>query len=292
MGGRPSAWPTDALVVEVLAQAGPRIVGLRCEGSAANLLAETPDIGWETASGRYELFGGHRLWIAPEDAQRVAVPDSDGLAVEGLDDGLRLTGAADPLTGCVRSIEVRLDPVLPSMTVLHRLHNGGARPLELAIWPITQLPLGGLALLPQRRAIGRARHTPEPEPRPVAVLVVGRSPAPRPRRAGGRGRRPGHRAQGRLPRRHRLGRLRPRRDRDRAPLRAGARRAAPGSGLQRRGLLRAVVPRARGPRTDPDAAAGRLDDPARTAGKSGRSRPAAPSRRGTPWRLPIDGLAA
>ncbi len=151
--GRPTLRVSNgALVVEVLASAGPRIVGLRRDGSDTNMLAETPDVGWDTGFGRYELFGGHRLWFAPEDPVRVLVPDSHGLEVETLVDGLRLTGAVEPATGCVRSIEVRLHPALPSMTVLHRVHNAGPRPLELAPWPITQLPLGGVALLPQRRA--------------------------------------------------------------------------------------------------------------------------------------------
>ena len=55
--------------------AGPRIVGLGLT-DRPNLLAETPDLGWETPYGRYELVGGHRLWFAPEDPERVAVPDS------------------------------------------------------------------------------------------------------------------------------------------------------------------------------------------------------------------------
>ena len=155
-----------AIQVEVLAEAGPRIVGLRRDGSPANLLAETPDLGWETAFGRYELLGGHRLWFAPEDAEQAAMPDSDGLVIEPLVDGLRLMGAVEPATGCVRSIEVRLDRALSSLTVLHRVHNGGPRSLELAPWPITQLPLGGLALLPQRRA-GAGHHT-----RPNRNLVL------------------------------------------------------------------------------------------------------------------------
>ena len=149
-----------AIQVEVLAAAGPRVIGLRRASSPANLLAETPDLGWETALGRYELLGGHRLWIAPEDPDMGAVPDSEGLAVEILVDGLRLTGAVDLATGCVRSIEVRLDPVLASLTVLHRVDNRGPRSLELAPWSITQLPLGGLALLPQRPAV--AGHRPRP----------------------------------------------------------------------------------------------------------------------------------
>jgi hypothetical protein len=165
--GRPTVRLTNgAIQVEVLAAAGPRIVGLGRAGSAANLLAETPDLGWETALGRYELLGGHRLWIAPEDPETGAVPDSEGLVVEGLVDGLRLTGAIEISTGCVRSIEVRLDPVLASLTVLHRVDNRGPRTLELAPWSITQLPLGGLALLPQRAAVGGHR------PRPNRNLVL------------------------------------------------------------------------------------------------------------------------
>ncbi len=159
--GRPTMRiANDAIQVEVLAAAGPRIVGLRRAGSPANLLAETPDLGWETALGRYELLGGHRLWIAPEDPDMVAVPDSDGLAVETLVDGLRLTGPVDLATGCVRSIEVHLHSDLPSLTVLHRVDNSGPNALELAPWSITQLPLGGLALLPQRPAV--AGHRPGP----------------------------------------------------------------------------------------------------------------------------------
>jgi hypothetical protein len=158
--GRPTLrLANGTLSVDVLATAGPRIVGLRHDDSA-NLLAETPEIGWETAFGAYELFGGHRLWFAPEDPDRVAVPDSDGLEVESLVDGLRLTGSAEPSTGCVRSMEIRLDRALPSMTVLHRLANCGPHLLELAIWPITQLPLGGMALLPQRRAVAGHRTRP------------------------------------------------------------------------------------------------------------------------------------
>ena len=152
--GRPSLRIANgAIVVEVLSTAGPRIVGLRRDGASANLLAETPDLGWETALGRYELLGGHRLWLAPETSQQAAIPDSDGLVVDALTDGLRLSGAVESQTGCVRSIEVRLDPVRPSLSVLHRVDNRGPHPLELAPWSITQLPLGGSALLPLRRAI-------------------------------------------------------------------------------------------------------------------------------------------
>ncbi len=152
--GRPTLRMANrAIVIEMLTAAGPRIVGLRRQDASANLLAETPDLGWETALGRYELLGGHRLWLAPEDSEQAAIPDSDGLAVDLLADGVRLTGAEEPPTGCVRSMEVRLDPVRPSFSILHRVDNLGSHPLELAPWSITQLPLGGEALLPLQRAV-------------------------------------------------------------------------------------------------------------------------------------------
>ena len=99
---------SEHLWVDVLATAGPRIVRLGLAGSTRNLLAETPDLGWETPHGRYELFGGHRLWFAPEDPDRVAVPDGHGLAVDAEPGGIRLTGLAEPPTGLVRSMTLRL----------------------------------------------------------------------------------------------------------------------------------------------------------------------------------------
>jgi hypothetical protein len=157
---------SDHLWVEALATAGPRIVRLGLTGSDENLLAETPDVGWETPNGRYELFGGHRLWAAPEDPERFAAPDSDGLVVEVDGAGLRLNGARETSTDLVRSIELRLDPAAAAIELRHEICNIGERPVELSPWAITQLPLGGVVILPQPRAI--AGH----DVRPNRLLVL------------------------------------------------------------------------------------------------------------------------
>jgi hypothetical protein len=147
------------LWLDVLATAGPRIVRLGLAGSDRNLLAETPDAGWETPTGRYELFGGHRLWFAPEDPDRVAVPDSSGLSLETEGDATRLTGTIEEPTGLVRSIVLRLAADAAALEVCHEIRNAGDRPIQLAPWPISQLPLGGTVLLPQAPAtVGHALH--------------------------------------------------------------------------------------------------------------------------------------
>jgi hypothetical protein len=142
----------DHVWVEVLANAGPRIIGVGLSGAPENVLAETPDVGWQTPLGRYELFGGHRLWFAPEDPNLVAVPDSNGLTISVTDGGIGLDGPPDPVTGLVRSIAIELDPLRSAVALHHRLTNSGSRLLELAPWSITQLPLGGLVRLPQPQA--------------------------------------------------------------------------------------------------------------------------------------------
>jgi hypothetical protein len=156
----------DRLWVDVLVTAGPRIVRLGLAGSGLNVLAETPDLGWDTPHGRYELIGGHRLWFAPEDPDLVAVPDGAGLDVVEEPDGISLTGRVEEATGLVRSIRLRMPPGRAALELCHELRNVGDRPIELAPWSITQLPLGGRVLLPQRPA------TPGHFVRPNRTLVL------------------------------------------------------------------------------------------------------------------------
>ncbi len=146
----------EYLRLEYLTEAGPRVVGLRVAGSAENLLAETQEVSWPTPFGTYSVYGGHRLWHAPEAAPRSSVPDNGPLSVEELADGVRLSRPAEEFTGIAKSIEIRPLPGRPAAVLRHVLRNEGAWPVELAAWAITILPLGGVAVLPQASTVGAA----------------------------------------------------------------------------------------------------------------------------------------
>jgi hypothetical protein len=135
--------------LDFLSEGGPRIVGFGLP-NGENILAETPEVGWESAYGFYELVGGHRLWMAPE-APRCSSPDISGLslaaapAIEGWPSGVRLVGASDISIGLRREIEVRLGHDSGSVHLRHLIFNEGSEATELSPWPITQLKLGGIA---------------------------------------------------------------------------------------------------------------------------------------------------
>jgi hypothetical protein len=139
------------LRLDYLAQAGPRLVRLVMAGSEANLLGELPQAGWETPFGAYHLYGGHRLWHAPEDFPRSSIPDNGGLQAEVLPGGVRLLGELESPTGLRKRMDIALLEDRPAVQIVHTIRNEGQWPVELALWAITILPGGGIAVVEQRR---------------------------------------------------------------------------------------------------------------------------------------------
>jgi hypothetical protein len=139
----------EYLRVDYLTTAGPRITGLHAKGVDGNLFAETPDAHWPTPHGEYYLHGGHRLWVAPEDP--FYMYPEDQVTIRAENDRVTLKGGIDPL-GLEKEISFCLDE--NRVLLRHQVTWHGKEPIELAAWAITQLRLGGMAILPQPTAAG------------------------------------------------------------------------------------------------------------------------------------------
>jgi hypothetical protein len=125
-----------------------RITGLFLKGKP-NLLADLgnfPPI--PTPYGDFHFQGGHRLWHSPEAMPRTYIPDTGGLTITDLRNGVVLEAQSEPGTGISKRIEIRLVADQPSATLTHTLTNHGLWPVELAPWAITQFRLGGIVVLP------------------------------------------------------------------------------------------------------------------------------------------------
>ena len=134
----------DALRVDYLTTVGPRLIGLYSKQADTELLVETTDIHWPTPHGEYYLYGGHRVWKAPEDSfyncpedQVTVFADKDRVTLQSGVDG----------SGLQKEISFCLDENRVLLT--HQITWHGSEPIELAPWTITQLPLGGVAIVPQ-----------------------------------------------------------------------------------------------------------------------------------------------
>ena len=138
-----------AIQLLVTQSAGPRIISLRLKGSN-NLFAELPDFVSTRPDGiAYRFYGGHRLWIAPEDQLRSYALDDFPIEVAQTSNGLLVRKPIEQESGLVKSIEISLAGNDAKLTVTHYLTNCGSASVECAPWAITQFRTGGVAILPQ-----------------------------------------------------------------------------------------------------------------------------------------------
>jgi len=134
----------DFLRIDYLTSVGPRIIGLYSKKADTELLAPSFDLHWPTPHGEYYLYGGHRIWKAPEDSFYNCPEDNVSVVKEN--NRVTLRNNVDA-SGLQKEISFHLDKNRVLLT--HQLIWHGQEPIELAPWTITQVPLGGAAILPQ-----------------------------------------------------------------------------------------------------------------------------------------------
>ncbi len=146
----------ECLVIEsgnfkigVTTQVGPRILGAFL-GDEKNLFVLMPDEDLPNITTGFRLYGGHRLWHAPEVNPRTYAPDNDPVIVEELEDGSVSFSNDEPLTGLFKTITVA--PLGGErFEVTHTLINRNQWTIELAPWALSMMAPGGFAVVPQTR---------------------------------------------------------------------------------------------------------------------------------------------
>jgi len=134
---------------------GPRIIRFG-HVKGQNLLYVSANDAGKSGGNDWRIYGGHRLWHAPEVSPRSYCPDNQKVHQTWKGSTLVLTQDIEATTGIVKEIEITLDPHHNRATVLHRLTNKGPWDIELAPWAITAMAPGGKAILPQEPYIDPA----------------------------------------------------------------------------------------------------------------------------------------
>ncbi len=137
----------DTLEVIITGDVGPRIIRLAVPGEE-NLLKEFPEMMGLTGGKEWRIFGGHRLWHAPEAHPRTYHPDNHPVRIRPLSCGLRAIQEVESSTGVEKQIDLALSDSAPHVKLTHRIINQNLWPITLSAWALTVMASGGEAIIP------------------------------------------------------------------------------------------------------------------------------------------------
>ncbi len=140
-------------------EVGPRVIRLNRADSDTNLMFN--DVKREHHNqgplydsfyypgAQWNIYGGHRMWIAPESAPETAYPDNNPVAYEIIENGAILTPPPQAENGVQFVMTVQMDPERPEMTLSHKVTNIGDTEKEFAVWALSVMAPGGVEIIPQ-----------------------------------------------------------------------------------------------------------------------------------------------
>lgn len=126
---------------------GPRIISYRLTGGKTVFKEYADQLG-KSGEKDWQIRGGHRLWIAPEDLTRTYEPDNSPVTAEEANGRLRVFATAKSNYGVKKEMEISLAKKGSRVHVLHRLRNEGDKPVELAPWALSVMAPGGIEIIP------------------------------------------------------------------------------------------------------------------------------------------------
>lgn len=143
---------------------GPRIIRFGFTGGPNEFFEAGEDAG-NTGGDEFHIYGGHRLWVAPEIESITLQPDN--AAVEVTEES-GVTTFRTPTDRWHVQKELRISFPKPGLVqVDHRVYNRGAHELQLASWGLSMMAPGGVAYFPMPEF---QSHTDEVLPdRPLAL---------------------------------------------------------------------------------------------------------------------------
>ena len=148
-GGWPNCYrlSNDQVDLVVTTDVGPRIIRFGFIDEE-NEFREFKEMLGKTGGDEWLIYGGHRLWHAPEQKPRTYFPDNGPVDIEEHNGMIRLIQPTEPTTGIQKEIDIQLAPDAARVTVTHRLINHNLWSIELAPWALSVMARGGRAILP------------------------------------------------------------------------------------------------------------------------------------------------
>ncbi len=138
----------DLVDLIVTTDIGPRIIRYGFIGKE-NEFCEVGSTMGLTGGDEWRLYGGHRLWHAPESRIRTYEPDNSTVKWKEIPDGIRTIQDVEQISRIQKEMEITLSPDSTKVGILHRLTNKNPWPVELSAWSLTAMAVNGKEVIPQ-----------------------------------------------------------------------------------------------------------------------------------------------
>jgi hypothetical protein len=136
--------------VELIAtlDVGPRVICYRLPGGF-NVLKNYDEMMGKTGEAEWQIRGGHRFWLAPEDLTRTYFADNRPVRYEQTGpEAVKLVPPPEAEYGVQKEMHLKLGPKGTRVDVLLRVTNVGTGPTTLAPWGPTVMAPGGVEVIP------------------------------------------------------------------------------------------------------------------------------------------------
>ncbi len=138
----------DYLKIIITGDIGPRIISLSGK-DGENIFKEYDQMLGKTGGNEWRIYGGHRLWIAPENPQKTYFPDNNPVEIEQYDIlSYNIKSPIENTTGLEKNIYIELLKGKPSIRVKHRIYNRNQFKESYSVWALTVMKQGGNAIIP------------------------------------------------------------------------------------------------------------------------------------------------
>ncbi len=144
-GGWPNCYRlTDGtLELIVTSDIGPRVIRCGFVGGQ-NFFREFADQLGHSGEPDWQIRGGHRLWIGPEDIRYTYGLDNSPVEITLGEGRLTATQPVEPETGLQKEMELAL--VDGGVRVTHRVTNRNRLAVEFAVWGPSVMAQGGVGI--------------------------------------------------------------------------------------------------------------------------------------------------
>jgi hypothetical protein len=126
---------------------GPRIIRFGFAGGA-NVFAEFENMMGQTGGDEWRIYGGHRLWHAPEVEPRTYWPDNKPVNIEDHGNFVRTIQEVELNTRLQKEMDIILSPDKAEVKVVHRIFNHHEWAAEFAPWALSVMAPGGVGITP------------------------------------------------------------------------------------------------------------------------------------------------